>query len=122
VDVSTPNHLHAAQSIAALEAGKHVACEKPLANTLAGARQMMEAAGSKAASLLGRRRTHAAASLHDTACGLMFELTPPLLDISATGIRQRIARGHSPRYLTPDSVWQQIQVSGLYGACPDGNF
>jgi len=79
-------------------------------------------AGSKAASLLGRRRTHAAASLHDTACGLMFELTPPLLDISATGIRQRIARGHSPRYLTPDSVWQQIQVSGLYGACPDGNF
>ncbi|QDU71561.1 Gfo/Idh/MocA family protein [Mucisphaera calidilacus] len=44
VDVSTPNHLHADQSIAALEAGKHVACEKPLAGTLDDARVMLEAA------------------------------------------------------------------------------
>src|SRR5205085_9122422 len=44
VDVSTPNHLHAEQSIAMLEAGKHVACEKPLAGTLADARAMRDAA------------------------------------------------------------------------------
>ena len=44
VDVVTPNHLHAEQSIAALEAGKHVACEKPLAGTLDDARRMKEAA------------------------------------------------------------------------------
>lgn len=44
VDVSTPNNVHAEQSIAALEAGKHVACEKPLAGTLADARAMREAA------------------------------------------------------------------------------
>lgn len=44
VDVTTPNNAHAELSIAALEAGKHVACEKPLANTLDNARQMMEAA------------------------------------------------------------------------------
>ncbi len=44
VDVVTPNNVHAEHSIAALEAGKHVACEKPLANTLDNARQMVEAA------------------------------------------------------------------------------
>ena len=44
VDIVTPNHVHAEHSIAALEAGKHVACEKPLANTLDNARQMVEAA------------------------------------------------------------------------------
>ncbi len=44
VDVGTPNALHAEQSIAMLEAGKHVACEKPLAGTLAEARAMRDAA------------------------------------------------------------------------------
>ena len=44
VDVGSPNHVHAEQSIAALEAGKHVACEKPLAGTLDDARTMRDAA------------------------------------------------------------------------------
>jgi predicted dehydrogenase len=44
VDVATPNDLHAEQSIAMLEAGKHVACEKPLAGTFADARAMAAAA------------------------------------------------------------------------------
>ncbi len=46
VDVGTPNDVHAEQSIAMLEAGKHVACEKPLAGTLADARAMRDAARS----------------------------------------------------------------------------
>ena len=44
VDISTPNHLHREQALAALEAGKHVACEKPLAGTLDDARLMLQAA------------------------------------------------------------------------------
>ena len=44
VDVSTPNNVHLEMTIAALEAGKNVACEKPLAGTLAEARQMRDAA------------------------------------------------------------------------------
>ena len=40
----TPNNVHAEHTIAALEAGKHVACEKPLAGTLSDARQMVKAA------------------------------------------------------------------------------
>ncbi len=44
VDVSTPNDAHKDASIAMIEAGKHVACEKPLAGTLADARAMRDAA------------------------------------------------------------------------------
>ncbi len=44
VDVTTPNNAHRDLSIAALEAGKHVACEKPLAASLSDARAMMDAA------------------------------------------------------------------------------
>ncbi|TWT41044.1 Glucose--fructose oxidoreductase precursor [Phycisphaerae bacterium RAS1] len=44
VDITTPNYMHAEQALAALAAGKHVACEKPLAGTLKDARQMRNAA------------------------------------------------------------------------------
>jgi len=43
VDVSTPGNLHTKMAIAAAEAGKHVFCEKPLANNLDDARRMLEA-------------------------------------------------------------------------------
>jgi predicted dehydrogenase len=50
VDVCTPGDGHAEVAIAALEAGKHVLCEKPLANTLAEAEAMVAAADRAAAS------------------------------------------------------------------------
>ncbi|MEM2129956.1 MAG: Gfo/Idh/MocA family oxidoreductase [Candidatus Bathyarchaeia archaeon] len=44
VDNCLPNNLHAEPCIGAVEAGKHVICEKPLAGTLKEARAMYEAA------------------------------------------------------------------------------
>lgn len=43
IDVCTPSSYHAPLSIAALEAGKHVICEKPLAPTPGEIKQMIEA-------------------------------------------------------------------------------
>ena len=44
VSVCTPNNAHAQIAIAALNAGKHVLCEKPIASTLEDAKAMAEAA------------------------------------------------------------------------------
>ena len=48
VDIVTPGDTHAEIAIAALEAGKHVLCEKPLANTVAEAEAMTDAAARAA--------------------------------------------------------------------------
>src|SRR5215213_2232287 len=46
VHICTPNHLHLPLAEAALAAGKHVICEKPLATDLAGARRLVDAAAT----------------------------------------------------------------------------
>lgn len=43
IDISTPGDSHFEIAMAAAQAGKHIWCEKPLANTLDEARQMQEA-------------------------------------------------------------------------------
>src|SRR5258708_8269143 len=44
VDITTPNHLHVEPALAALEAGKHVYCEKPMAVKVEDAQRMATAA------------------------------------------------------------------------------
>jgi predicted dehydrogenase len=44
VVISTPNHFHREQAVAAIEAGKHVLLQKPVANTLQGAEEIERAA------------------------------------------------------------------------------
>ena len=59
VHVCTPNRSHADISIDALNAGKHVMCEKPMAKTAADARRMVEAAKKSGKKLtIGYQHRH----------------------------------------------------------------
>jgi predicted dehydrogenase len=70
VDIVTPGDSHADIAVAALAAGKHVLCEKPLANTVEEAEAMTEAArtapnGALAMTGFTYRRVPAAALARD---------------------------------------------------------
>ncbi|MDQ1053908.1 putative dehydrogenase [Arthrobacter sp. SORGH_AS 212] len=66
IDICTPGDTHAQIAITALEAGKHVLCEKPLANTVEEAERMAAAARSAAT-----RGVYA-------MCGYSYRRTPAL--------------------------------------------
>ncbi|MGC4815204.1 Gfo/Idh/MocA family protein [Micromonospora sp. DT228] len=76
VDICTPGDSHAEIALAALAAGKHVLCEKPLANTVAEARAMTAAADLARAS--GVR----------SMCGFNYRRVP-----AVTMMRQMVADG-----------------------------
>jgi predicted dehydrogenase len=71
IDITAQNHMHREMAIAALEAGKDVACEKPLAGNLSDARKMRDAAkkyrGQKTFVWWSYRRTPAVALAYELA-------------------------------------------------------
>ncbi|WP_114853196.1 Gfo/Idh/MocA family protein [Brachybacterium sp. YJGR34] len=76
VDICTPGDTHVEIALAALAAGKHVLCEKPLANSVEDSARMTEAAA--AASARGAR----------SLCGFSYRRTPAL-----AYARQLVAEG-----------------------------
>ncbi|WP_435832476.1 Gfo/Idh/MocA family protein [Micromonospora parva] len=76
VDICTPGDSHAEIALAALAAGKHVLCEKPLANTVEEARAMTAAADTARAA--GVR----------SMCGFNYRRVP-----AVTMMRQLVADG-----------------------------
>jgi predicted dehydrogenase len=80
VDICAPGDTHAEIAIAALAAGKHVLCEKPLANSVAEAEAMVAAA--RAASRRGVR----------AMCGFTYRRVPAVRPAART---QRLDPGRS---------------------------
>ncbi len=67
VVISTPNHLHRPQAISAIEAGKHVLLQKPVAASLADAEAIAEAA-SRSTRTVGLYMSYFDQPLRSTIC------------------------------------------------------
>jgi predicted dehydrogenase len=64
VVISTPDHTHAVATVAALQSGRHVYCEKPLAHTVSECRRIREVARrGKCATQMGTQ-IHASPNYH----------------------------------------------------------
>jgi nicotinate-nucleotide adenylyltransferase len=70
--------------------------------------------GSVPEKLLAEHRVESVHELKATPGGGIYEIEPPMLDISATGVRERLEQGRSIRFLVPDAVVTEIQKRGLY--------
>jgi predicted dehydrogenase len=112
VSLTAPNDLHAEIAIAALNAGKHVWCEKPMAPALAAATAMRDAARSAGkVGMLGYNYIqnpsirHIAALLKDNAIGKVNHLRIEMDE-------DFMADAETPFY------WKHAATSG-YGALDD---
>jgi len=101
--VTTPNRFHAEASLAALERGVAVLCEKPMATSLPDARTVCEAAGRPGASyVVAHNRRHAPVYRH--VRGLLREGFAPLL---------ASFRMHEGDYRTPPWVSDRAVSGGF---------
>lgn len=66
------------------------------------------------AELFARHAAAGAEALRAAPAGLILKLDAPLLDISASYIRELFAAGRDPRWLLPDGVIEYIRREGLY--------
>lgn len=111
VDVALHNNLHAPVTIAALEAGKHVYCEKPMAGSYCDARAMLAAA-----ERTGRKLHIQLATLyskeHKTAKRLIDEgCLGKLYYARSFGFRRR-GRVYVDGYGTPAFVQKEVAAGG----------
>ena len=85
----------------------------------AGERPLGNAMNEAAAALLNEYHARLAPAprvLHESPAGAILAADMPALEISATGIRARNARGRNIHYLLPDAVADYIQTHELYDA------
>ncbi|WP_427966644.1 Gfo/Idh/MocA family protein [Altererythrobacter sp.] len=118
VAIVTPNHVHAPAAIAAMEAGFPVLTDKPLADTMAAARQILEAA----------RRTGALLGITHTYLGYpMVRQARELVESGELGAVRRVAVRYTQGWLAraEDGVGKQAEWrtdparSGIAGAFGD---
>ncbi|WP_337266175.1 Gfo/Idh/MocA family protein [Oryzifoliimicrobium ureilyticus] len=112
ISIAAPNPYHAEMAIAALEAGKHVWCEKPMATSLEDARRMQHAAArSDRVAILG----------YNYIQNPMIRLASQLIAQGRIGVVNHIRLEMDEDFMAdPDQVfsWKSEKAFG-YGALDD---
>ncbi|MBI1766536.1 MAG: Gfo/Idh/MocA family oxidoreductase [Acidobacteria bacterium] len=113
VVISAPPYLHQQMALAALEAGKHVICEKPMALNAAEARAMLNSAA--------RHQRQLAVIDHELRFNPTWRRMKMLIDSGFAGDIQHvsltIAAGFRHSALRPWNWWSQLAAGGgLLGA------
>jgi predicted dehydrogenase len=87
VDISSPGNLHAEMAIEAAKAGKHIICEKPLANTVKEAKAMLAAVEKAGVKHM---------------CGFTYRFNPAIVSI-----KNMISKGELGRIFHVRACYQQ---------------
>jgi UDP-N-acetylglucosamine 3-dehydrogenase len=113
VDVCTPNHLHAEMAMAALDAGKHVLVESPMALTLRDADLLLKTAARRGLMLVPVHSVRFigpyAAIVDACRSGKAGQVTAARLEFGHTG----------PDQLRPDAAWYLDRSHAGGGALVD---
>ncbi len=113
VDICTPNHLHAEMAMAALEAGKHVLVEAPMALTLRDADALLKTAARKGLMLVP---VHSVRFIGPYAALVAACQNGKIGRIE----RARIQFGHTgPDQLRPEATWYLDRAKSGGGALVD---
>jgi len=111
VDVCLHNNLHAPVTIAALEAGKHVYCEKPMAGSYFDAKAMLDAS-TRSGKMLSIQLATLFSKEHKAAKHLVEEgHLGRIYAARAFGFRRR-GRPFVDGYATPEFVMKSVAAGG----------
>ena len=108
VDICTPNHLHREMALAAIAAGKHVWCEKPLAITAEHSREVAEAArAAGVVNLVG----------FNYACNPLIKVAQQMISAGEIGQLRGLSGCYYEDYMADPAVpWSWRCVRELAGA------
>ncbi|MGI3186541.1 Gfo/Idh/MocA family protein [Nioella aestuarii] len=106
IDITAPNALHKEMALAAIAAGKHVYCEKPLAPLSADAREMAQAA--KAASVVTQVG-------FNYLCNPMMTLAKQMIEAGELGEIRSYRGIHAEDYMTDASAPHSFRTDPVGG-------
>ena len=113
VDICTPNHLHKEMALAAIGAGKHVYCEKPLALTTKDAAEI-----ARAARAAGVRTSMG----FNYMCNPLIELAKQAIESGEIGEIFSFCGNYQEDYLSDPATpfsWRCLRAQGGHGALAD---